>query len=44
MSIRGVKVEHAIIQRWVFKVILLVEQQFRKRKIIVCKKWRMDET
>ena len=30
LSIRGVKVDHATIQRWVFKFTPLVEQQFRK--------------
>ena len=44
MSIRGVKVDHATIERWVFKFTPLVEQQFRKRKKIVGKRWRMDET
>ena len=44
MSIRGVKVDHATIQRWVFKFTPLVEQQFRKRKKSVGKRWRMDET
>jgi len=39
MSIRGVKVDHATIQ-----FTPLVEQQFRKRKKIVGKRWRMDET
>ena len=32
MSIRGVKVDHTNIQRWVFKFTPLVEQQFRKRE------------
>ena len=44
LSIRGVKVDHATIQRWVFKFTPLVEQQFRKRKKSVGKRWRMDET
>ena len=44
MAIRGVKVDHATIQRWVFKFTPLVEQQFRKRKKSVGKRWRMDET
>ena len=35
MSIRGVKVDHATIQRWVFKFTPLVEQQFRKRKMFL---------
>ena len=44
MSIRGVKVDHATIQRWVFKFSPLIDQEFRKRKIPVGKRWRMDET
>lgn len=44
LSIRGVKVDHATIQRWVFKFTPLVEQQFRKRKKLVGKRWRLDET
>ena len=44
LSIRGVKVDHATIQRWVFKFTPLVEQQFRNRKKLVGKRWRLDET
>jgi len=44
LSIKGVKVDHATIQRWVFKFTPLVEQQFRKRKKLVGKRWRLDET
>ena len=44
MSIRGVKVDHATIQRWVFKSSPLIDQEFRKRKIPVGKRCRMDET
>ena len=44
LSIRGVKVDHVTIQRWVFKFTPLVEQQFRKRKKSVGKRWRIDET
>lgn len=44
LSIRGIKVDHATIQRWVFKFTPFVEQQFRKRKKLVGKRWRMDET
>ena len=44
LSIRGVKVDHATIQRWVFKFTPFVEQQFIKRKRSVGKRWRMDET
>ena len=44
LSIRGVKVDHATIQRWVFKFSPLIEKEFRKRKHPVGKRWRMDET
>jgi len=44
MQIRGVKVDHATIQRWVFKFTPLLEAEFRKRKKPVGKSWRMDET
>lgn len=44
LAIRGIKVDHATIQRWVFKFTPLVELQFRKRKKLVGKRWRMDET
>jgi putative transposase len=44
LQIRGVKVDHATIQRWVFKFTPMVEQQFRRRKKSVGKRWRMDET
>ena len=44
MSIRGVKVDHATIQRWVFKFTPLIDRNFRKRKKSVGSSWRMDET
>lgn len=44
MTIRGVKVDHATIQRWVFKFTPLLEKKFRKRKKSVGRRWRMDET
>ncbi len=44
MAIRGVKIDHATIQRWVFKFSPLLEKEFRKRKRSVGKRWRMDET
>ena len=44
LQIRGVEVDHATIQRWVFKFSPLLEQQFRKRKKSVGRRWRMDET
>ena len=36
--------DHATIQRWVFKFMQEIEIQMRKRKKIVGKRWRMDET
>jgi len=44
MTIRGVEVDHATIQRWVFKFIPKKDIQMRKRKKVVGKRWRMDET
>jgi putative transposase len=42
MRIKGVEVDHATIQRWVFK--FMPEIQMHKRKKVVGKRWRMDET
>ena len=44
MKIRGVEVDHATIQRWVNKFMPEIEIQMRKRKKVVGKRWRMDET
>jgi len=44
LSVRGVKVDHATIQRWVFKFSPLLEKRFRRRKKPVGNSWRMDET
>jgi putative transposase len=44
LSIRGVLVDHATIQRWVYKFTPLVEGTFGKRKKAVGHSWRMDET
>src|SRR3989337_1522805 len=44
LSIRGVEVDHATIQRWVYKFTPLIEKTFRKRKKGVGDSWRMDET
>jgi putative transposase len=44
MSIRGIKVDHSSIQRWVFKFSKEVEKNMHKRKKQVCDSWRMDET
>lgn len=44
MKMRGVHVDHATIQRWVYKFTPFIEAQMRKRKHRVCYSWRMDET
>lgn len=44
LSIRGINVDHATIQRWVFKFTPMIEHKMRKRKRPVGKRWRLDET
>ena len=44
LKIRGVKVDHSTIQRWVFKFSPMIEATMHKRKKHVCDSWRMDET
>src|SRR3954464_4197325 len=44
LSIRGVTVDHATIQRWVYKFTPLIEAGLKKRRRVVGKSWRMDET
>ena len=44
LLIRGIKVDHSTIQRWVFKFSKEVEKNMHKRKKQVCDSWRMDET
>ena len=44
LEIRGVKVDHSTIQRWVFKFSQFVESNMNKRKNVVGNSWRMDET
>jgi len=39
MSIRGIKVDHSTIQRWVFKFSKEVEKNMHKRKKLVCDSW-----
>ena len=43
MKIRGVKVDHSTIQRWVFKYVPVIEASMHKRKIVM-HFWRMDKT
>jgi len=44
MRIRGVRVDHSTIQRWVFKFSPSIEANMNRRKHQVCTSWRMDET
>ncbi len=44
MSIRGAKIDHSTLQRWVIKFVPLIDQVVRKRKKPVGSSWRMDET
>ena len=44
LSIRGLNVDHATIQRWVCKFTPMIETAFRKRRKPVGNSWRMDET
>lgn len=44
MKIRGIAVDHATIQRWVFKSTPMVESQMKKAKSRVGASWRMVDT
>jgi putative transposase len=44
LSIRGVKVDHSTIQRWVYKFSPMIEANMHRRKRQVSNSWRMDET
>jgi putative transposase len=44
MHERGVRVDHSTIHRWILKLMPVLESTFLKRKAIVGKSWRMDET
>lgn len=43
-GIRGAKIDHATLQRWVIKFVPLIDTAVRKRKKPVGNSWRMDET
>ncbi|CAA9202579.1 IS6 family transposase ISPko6 [Flavobacterium bizetiae] len=43
-KIRGVLVDHATIQRWVYKFTPFIGSEMRKRKGRVVVSWRLDET
>jgi len=42
LKMRGVSLDHATIQRWVFKFTPQIVEQMRKRKRAVGRSWRMD--
>jgi transposase-like protein len=44
MIIRGAKVDHATLQRWVTRFVSLIDKRVRQKKKPVGKSWRMDET
>ena len=44
MKMRGVQVDHATIQRWIYKFSPFIEAQMKRRKKEVGTSWRMDET
>jgi len=43
-EMRGVRLDHATVQRWVIRFIPLLDKRFRLRKKSVSDSWRMDET
>ena len=44
MSIRGAKIDHSTLQRWVKRFVFLIDKRVRKRKKPVNGSWRMHET
>jgi len=44
MEERGVEVDHSTINRWVIKYSPQLEEAFHRRKRLVGRSWRMDET
>jgi len=44
MMIRGAKIDHATLQRWVRRFVSLIDKRVRQRKKPVNGSWRMDET
>ena len=41
---RGIAVNHSTVHRWAIKLLPVLEKAFRRRKRLVGKSWRMDET
>ena len=44
MMIRGAKIDHATLQRWLKRFVSLIDKRVRQRKKPVNGSWRMDET
>ncbi|CAH2559648.1 IS6 family transposase [Cardinium endosymbiont of Oedothorax gibbosus] len=44
MRVRGARVDHSTLQRWVIKFVPLIDKAVRKRKRPIGSSWRMDET
>ena len=44
MMIRGAKIDHATLQRWLIRFVLIIDKRVRQRKKPVNGSWRMDES
>ena len=44
MMIRGAKIDHSTLQRWVMRFVSLIDRRVRQRKKPINGSWRMDET
>jgi putative transposase len=44
MAERGIEVDHSSVHRWVIKLLPVFEKAFRRRKRLVGRSWRVDET
>jgi putative transposase len=44
LAIRGVKIDHSTIQRWVFKLSKEIECNMNQRKKQITNSWKLDET
>src|SRR6266852_5317602 len=44
MAERGVAVDQSTVHRWALKILPVLHAAFQRRKRIVARRWRMDET
>jgi putative transposase len=44
LAIRGLKIDHSTIQRWVFKLSKEIEYNMNQRKKQITNSWKLDET